>query len=114
MCASVCNTGYTGFGHGNLIVKLAVLQCQKTGHDLNCAGRRKRGVHILGIEDRIGSIFHDHGRCGSDLRPLRPAADPIGGNTGGCSNSGSFCGENWSLEHHGSGDPNSQKCCGYS
>ena len=100
MSASVCNTGYTGFCHGNLIVKLAVLQCQKTGHDLNCAGRRKRGVHILGIEDRIGSIFHDHGRCGS--------------NTGGYSNSGFFCGENWSLEHHGSGDPNSQKRCGYS
>ena len=47
ICTAVCNSGYTGGCHGNLVIQTAVFQDKQAGHDLDCTGRIKCLVCIF-------------------------------------------------------------------
>ena len=63
--------------HGNSIVHIKILTCQKSSHNLCNACRVKPVICVLGIKNGIRNSIHKNRRLSLNLRPFRPSFDQV-------------------------------------
>ena len=88
---SVRRAGHACPGEGNFLIQRRIFERQKTGHDLDRAGRIVHMIGVRGVKDCSGTFFDHNGRGTVDDRALRPARDRIGDDLAG----NDVCGIEW-------------------